>query len=165
LTLSVPDQCCSTFDWVYLINVVLLLTLSVPDECCSTFDIECTWWMLFYFWHWVYLMNVVLLIEVSCHDSPWIILIANIYGFCFIIKSIFLFIYDLIYVILLQVKLEFCLYILLCLKRKLYIFFSLKLKYQHILIICFICVKGIICLSGLSLFWCSDSLTMWQRVI
>jgi hypothetical protein len=36
--------------WVYLMNVVLLLTLSVPDECCSTFDIECTWWMLFYFW-------------------------------------------------------------------------------------------------------------------
>ena len=29
----------------------------------------------------------------------------------------------------------------------------------------FICVEGIICLSGLSLFWCSDSLTMWQRVI
>jgi len=45
--------------------------------------------------------------------------------FFFIIKSIFLFTYDLIYVILLQVKLEFCLYILLCLKRKLYIFFSL----------------------------------------
>jgi hypothetical protein len=77
-TLSVHDECCSTFDiectwwmlfyfglWVYLMNVVLPLTLSVPDECCSTFDIECTWWMLFYFWLWVYLMNVVLLLTLS----------------------------------------------------------------------------------------------------
>jgi hypothetical protein len=27
---------------VYLMNAVLLLTLSEPDECCSTFDFECT---------------------------------------------------------------------------------------------------------------------------
>ena len=26
---------------VYLMNVVLLLTLSVPDKCCSTFEFEC----------------------------------------------------------------------------------------------------------------------------
>ena len=55
--------------WVYLINVVLLLTLSVPDECCSTFDFECTWWMLFYFGHWVYLMNVVLLLTLNVPDK------------------------------------------------------------------------------------------------
>ena len=42
LTLSVPDECCSTFNWVYLMNVVLLSTLSVPDEFCSTLDFECT---------------------------------------------------------------------------------------------------------------------------
>jgi hypothetical protein len=67
--LSVPDECCSTFDfectwwmllyfwlWVYLINVVLLLTLSVPGECCSTFN-------------WVYLMNVVLLLTLSVPDE------------------------------------------------------------------------------------------------
>jgi hypothetical protein len=67
LTLSVPDKFCSTFDWVYLMNVVLLLTLSVPDKCCSTLDFECTWWMLFYFWLWMYLMNVVLLLT----DCTW----------------------------------------------------------------------------------------------
>jgi hypothetical protein len=37
--------------------------------CCSTFDIECTWWMLFYFWLWVYLMNVVLLLTLSVPDK------------------------------------------------------------------------------------------------
>jgi hypothetical protein len=65
--LSVPDECCFTFNWVYLMNLVLLLTLSVPDECCSIFDIECTWWMLFYFWLWMYLLNVVLLLT----DCTW----------------------------------------------------------------------------------------------
>jgi hypothetical protein len=91
-TLSLIDECCSTFDfectwwmlfyfghWVYLMNVVLLWTLSVPDECCSTLDIECTWWMLFYFWLWVYLMNVVLLLTLSvsnecCSTFDWVYL-------------------------------------------------------------------------------------------
>jgi hypothetical protein len=81
-TLSVPDECCSTFyfectwwmlfyfwHWVYLINVVLLLTLSVPDECCSSLDFQCTWWMLFYFGLWVYLINVVLLLTLSVPDE------------------------------------------------------------------------------------------------
>jgi hypothetical protein len=44
-TLNVKSMLFYFWLWVYLINVVLLWTLSVPDECCSTFDFECTWWM------------------------------------------------------------------------------------------------------------------------
>jgi hypothetical protein len=69
---------------VYLINVVLLLTLSVPYECCSTFDFECTRWMLFYFWHWVYLMSVVLLLT----ECTWWMLFY--FGLCVYLMNVVL---------------------------------------------------------------------------